>query len=248
MDPRTSAGTNTENGNENALIGAILALACQHEREAGCTARELGLRAVTGVAPGAKVAILHSGGLDSATLLGLAAGPLGLNALALEFARGDRTAESRCARAYALSLGVPFETLSYPAAAGRYPLPERYSIYLVAAAAFAAARGARTLLTGLIYDDWIRGDTAGAAPAIFGAVNRLLAIESPEQAVTVAAPFAYVPKATVAALSLALGIAEMQSFSCETPEDDLPCGDCGQCQSRAHALTEGRKILETVQA
>jgi 7-cyano-7-deazaguanine synthase len=228
-----------------AQLRTVVDAACREQHRNGLKSPLLGLEALATHGPGVPVAVLCSGGLDSATLAALAHAA-DLDVQLVEFSReGRQSSESLYVRQLARRFSTPHVVLDYPSLHqeprwASSHLPELYSVYLVTAVAFALEFGARAVFSGLIYEDWARGRSRGASPAIIGAVNQLVLDESGKGAPIVAAPLAYSSKATVAALSLALGLSEGDSQSCECPEDGRPCLGCNQCRERAAAFADAQ--------
>ncbi|WP_153041552.1 7-cyano-7-deazaguanine synthase, partial [Pseudovibrio sp. Ad26] len=204
------------------------------QRQNGSIFNHLSLRALIDLAPGTLVSILTSGGLDSATMIALASSA-NLKIQTIEFLRSDRPiSEAIYSQRLASRFSNEHITVEYPAPRKRlednvFNLPELYSVYLTIGAAIAKQARSRYLFSGLIYEDWASDSETATSTDMLGAVNKLILSEEAGASIQVAAPFAFSSKATIAALSLVLGLSVEESQSCLMPQNGRPCSSCQQC-------------------
>ena len=210
--------------------------------------------------------VLLSGGLDSAVLLHYAARRLQAKPLyALSFHYGQRHArELDMARWQAAKAGTtehilldlrPYRELiagasallegaapvpdlaSLDAEARRQPptyVPNRNLVMLSLAAAFAESRACQTVLYGAqAQDEYGYWD---CTPEFIACLNRTLALNR-RCPVTVAAPFADLPKSAGVRLGAELGVDFAHTWSCYRGED-RPCGACPTCVERRRAFAD----------
>jgi 7-cyano-7-deazaguanine synthase len=187
--------------------------------------------------------ILLSGGSDSATLLGLAAG---IQATALSVAYGQRHGrELASAQALASHYGVEHETvylplfrgsaLSHGSAQPNGPcvVHGRNLAFLSVGLAFAANVGASEVLFGATADD--QADYPDCRREFVDALNATAAASG--LVPRVVAPFIGKRKADVIRYGLAIGVPYQMTWTCY--DGGLhPCGACNACKLRASAFAE----------
>jgi 7-cyano-7-deazaguanine synthase len=208
--------------------------------------------------PAETVAVLCSGGLDSAVLVAHAAREAGVLpvyvSVGLAWESVEREALARLASTPAFGGRVlPLTTLSLPMTDVYSPahwavrgVPPAYDtpdedVYLVGrnisllvkAGVLCAGRGIRRI--------WI-GPLAGnpfpdATPAFFDAMSRALSLGL-DRPIRIETPFAAWHKADVIRRGVELGVALEWSMSCMNPAGGTHCGRCSKCRERRDAFAE----------
>jgi 7-cyano-7-deazaguanine synthase len=206
------------------------------------------------------VAVLLSGGLDSAVLLAHAASscmvqPIyvraGLAWEAEELAMIERLlaadADRRSHRPL-VTLTVDMRDV-YPAThwairgeAPAFDTPDedvyldgRNIVLLSKTAVFMARAGIGRVLMGPLAGN----PFPDATPAFFGAMARALS-EGLATGIVIEAPFASMNKADVIAIGQQLGVPLELTLSCMQPVDGKHCGRCSKCRERRDAFAEAR--------
>lgn len=225
------------------------------------------LATLPSVAPGTPGVVLLSGGLDSATVLALAA-RAGYAVHAMTFRYGQRHGvEIERARALAAAWGAAQHVLvdidlrvfggsaltsaldvpkdRDPAAAGGIPVtyvPARNTIFLSFALAWAEVLGATDILIGVNALDY--SGYPDCRPAYIAAYERManLATRAGVEGTArtrILAPLIACSKADIIRTGRALGVDYDRTVSCYDPAPDgTPCGRCDACQLRARGFAE----------
>jgi len=191
--------------------------------------------------------ILASGGVESATLLAMAAHD-GDTLLPVFLNYGQRPAamEQAAARAQCRRLSAELEVLEMADVAAVFhagqerlfhiPLPHRNLVALSLALSLAEKRGAHRVVIGTTRDD--AGASPTATPAFLDQF-RTMAQELGE--VTVEAPLEGMDKATVVETGTAHGVDFATTYSCLLGGAS-PCGRCPQCRKRAEAFAGAGRV------
>ena len=210
--------------------------------------------------------VLLSGGLDSATVLAMAAEQgYRLHALSFDYGQHCRTelhAAAQLARAAGaahlvlpLSLGeiggsALTEDRPVPAAgqaAMHFGIPETYvparnTVFLAVALGWAEGLGAHSIFIGANSLDY--SGYPDCRPEYIEAFNRLAALATAEGAaggrpVTVEAPLLHMSKAEIIKEGLRLGVDFSLTVSCYQPSpDSFPCGTCESCVLRLKGFAD----------
>lgn len=173
--------------------------------------------------------VLLSGGLDSAVCLALERGQerfaLGINYgqphhVELEYAARIANAE-----------GVPFTIAAMPPCrkSDDVVFTGRNFAMIGIAVAAAASRGADRVVIGSNFTDFDR--FPDCRPEFIKSVNA--AMRAGDYGISVVAPLMHKTKAQVWGLARSLGVGD--TWSCYSPKDDNPCGDCLACRVREDA-------------
>jgi 7-cyano-7-deazaguanine synthase len=218
--------------------------------------------ALAGVS-GRPVVVLLSGGLDSATCLGLATSG-GARVLALTIDYNQRhhielEAAARLARHYAVErhIVLPLDLRGFGGSALTADIavpkqgettgipityvPARNSIFLAVALGWAEAAGAQDLVIGVNALDYSGyPDCRPQFLAAFEALANVATRAGVEGArYRVHAPLLAMSKADIARTATALGVPVEQTWSCYDPgPDGRPCRRCDSCRLRAKGFAE----------
>jgi 7-cyano-7-deazaguanine synthase len=213
-----------------------------------------------------KVVVIFSGGMDSFTVLNLAANA-GHDIYALSFDYGQRhKKELDYARRACQALGVNHKVVDISAInqlmagssltsdiavpEGHYAedsmkstvVPNRNMILLSMAVAYAVSIGA-----GRVYYGAHSGDHAiypDCRPEFVERMNDVCAIAN-YQKVEIVTPFLQDSKSTILSAGLSMGLDYNLTWTCYNGRD-LACGKCGACQERLEAFTEN-KVVDPLQ-
>ena len=218
--------------------------------------------------PSETVAVLCSGGLDSAVLVAFVAQSADVQpvyvSVGLAWEVAERRAVARLVDAGAfggrvrplVALDVTMRDVYRPshwAIAGTPPaydtpdedvyLAGRNVILLAKAGVYCATAGIHRIVIGPLAGN----PFPDATPAFFAAMSQALSLglASP---VEVVAPFATMEKTEVVRLGLSLRVPLEHSLSCMSPADDRHCGLCSKCRERRDAFLEAGVIDPTVYA
>ncbi len=179
-----------------------------------------------------KTIVLLSGGLDSATVL---AGCVGSRdeCLALGFDYGQpHRIELDHAAWIAAHYKTPFEVASVPAMpkVNDVVFAGRNFVFAAIAIATAQARGFDRIAVGCNASDWER--FPDCRPEFW----RRLTDCAGAYGVAVATPLIYLSKRDVVEQARLLGVPVENTWSCYSPQDDEPCGECLACTTRQEAM------------
>jgi 7-cyano-7-deazaguanine synthase len=208
----------------------------------------------TAIGPGDRVAVLASGGLDSAVLVAhLARQGALVQPIFVRFGLAWEGAEEAHLRRFLATLAQPapdaLVALDVPIAPvyGRHwslsgeavpdeetdddavYLPGRNLLLLSLPSVWCAVNGVGTIALGTL-----KGNPFPDATAEFFAEFGALAGRAMNRHLTVITPFADLVKADV--IALGRGLALEHTFSCIDPVDGLHCGRCNKCAERRHAF------------
>ena len=207
-----------------------------------------------------KIVVIFSGGMDSFTVLNLAA-RAGHDIYALSFDYGQRhKKELDYARQACLALGVNHKivdisaineliagsslTSDIPVAEGHYAeesmlttvVPNRNMILLSMAVGYAVSIGA-----GQVYYGAHSGDHAiypDCRPEFVERMNEVCAIAN-YQKVEIVTPFLQDSKTAILTAGLEMGLDYNMTWTCYNGRD-LACGECGACRERLEAFAENK--------
>ena len=206
---------------------------------------------------GQGIAVLFSGGLDSAVLLARAAGagPVQPLYISVGFAweEQERAAAEALLRSGAVPGARPIVALTadmhdvYPrshwavrGAAPAYDTPDedvyiegRNVVLLAKASIFMARAGLSRVQIGPLAGN----PFPDATPAFFDVMGRALSTGL-GTTITIEAPFAQMHKADVIRLGAELGVPMELSLSCMQPRDGLHCGTCSKCRERIEGFRD----------
>lgn len=209
---------------------------------------------------GETIAVLFSGGLDSAVLLALAAdrGPVQpiYVSTGLAWEREERVIVERLLHGRTfngnirplVSLGVDMRDV-YPAShwairgeAPAFDTPDedvyidgRNIVLLSKAAVFMARARISRIMLGLLAGNPFPDATAAFLVAMERALS--LGLAAP---IHIEAPFAGMHKADVIRLGRSLGVSLEATLSCMQPQEGLHCGRCSKCRERRDAFLEAQ--------
>ena len=191
--------------------------------------------------------ILASGGVESATLMAMAAED-GDTLLPVFLNYGQRPAamEQTAARAQCRRFGGELEVLEMAGVAAVFhagqerlfhiPLPHRNLVALSLALSLAEKRRAHRVLIGTTRDDASASPTA--TPAF---LDKFRTMAQGLGDVTVEALLQAMDKATVVATGAAYGVDFATTYSCLLG-GATPCGRCPQCRKRAEAFAGAGRV------
>jgi 7-cyano-7-deazaguanine synthase len=172
-----------------------------------------------------RCAVLLSGGVDSALLLGVLQdqGWL-LRGVFVDYSQAALESEGRASAAVAEHFGITWRKVSVPALIAATPgeLPHRNDVLVSLAA---AANPGWSIGIG------IHSGTGYADCTIGWLENwrQLLALQNAGE-VTVVAPFVHMTKGDIYSLSRDVELPVALTYSCESGNE--PCGDCNSCRDR----------------
>lgn len=181
-----------------------------------------------------KTVVLLSGGLDSATILAACAAS-GDEVLALAFDYGQAHAiELRRAQEIADYYCAPFKRITIPTiprVAGTLVFAGRNLVLTSHAVGIAQSRGFNRIAMGCNASDWAH--FPDCRPKFWRDINACV-----EQAygVTVLTPLIYMTKRDVVETARRLDVPIDMTWSCYSPVDSKPCGECLACKTREDAL------------
>lgn len=216
-----------------------------------------------------KIVVLHSGGLDSTTLL-YAAKQAGASVYAVSFFYGQRhRRELEAAKSICREIDVPWQLFdlekafmpiaavsksslisSAPVPDGHYAeanmvqtiVPNRNMIMASVAVGFAQALGFEMVVVAAhAGDHFIYPD---CRPEFLEMLKRAASLAT-EAEVTVESPFRYLTKSGIVRVGHRLGVPFEKTYSCYKGEE-LPCGTCGTCTERIESFREAGVTDPTV--
>lgn len=174
--------------------------------------------------------VLLSGGVDSAVVLAMARllGPC--EAIGFDYCQPHRIELDRAAL-IAAHYDAPFRVVHLP------PLPlvddvvfaGRNLVMVAHAVAHAQAGGHHTVLLGCNADD--SGRFPDCRPSFLGCLHAVASAYG----VAVCAPLLLSTKAQIMKTARSMGVPVDLTWSCYSPRDGAPCGDCLACRTRAGA-------------
>jgi len=194
-----------------------------------------------------KVVTLLSGGIDSTTLLYYLVLKKRYDVHALTIDYGQRNIREIDDAKFLTEcvIRVPHQVIKLPEIfAGalvnnekeiphRFVVPNRNSVFLHIAIAYACKIGAKKVFFAANYND--RTVFPDCRSEYVQVTNELLRVS--EVDVTVEAPFIYKTKAEIVQLGQELGVPFQHTWSCYEGKS-RPCGKCGTCRERAEAFEE----------
>lgn len=212
-----------------------------------------------------KAVVLLSGGLDS-TVAAYAAKQDGdelVAALWLEYGQ-KHARERRSAEAVAEMLHIPLVRGTLPrmsgsaltdadkpvptdgATEGVAPtfVPGRNAVFFAVAAGFAAARGAKAIVTGVNAVDY--SGYPDCRPGFVLAMQRAIRAALDDQDCSIRAPLLHLSKADIVRLGAGLGAPLSLTWSCYQG-GERPCGVCDSCRIRADGFASAGVIDVSVQ-
>ena len=185
--------------------------------------------------------VLLSGGLDSATLMGLAGERL-LGAIFFDYGAAANHQERRCAGKLAEWYGVYLRVFPLAihrgdmddreGAPGARVVPARNLIFIACALNYAHKIGAKRIWYGACADDWT--SYADCRPSFIGNLNLAIQGWSPNdpREPVIDAPLIWMGKREIVAKARELVVPISDTWSCYTPDHGRPCGTCDGCISR----------------
>lgn len=212
-----------------------------------------------------RAVVLVSGGIDSATCLGLASQSHD-EVLALSFDYGCKASERElaCARALVRKFGAEYMGLSIVdfskwggsaltdpesdvplerhEGVGVTYVPARNTIFLSIAASVAEAKGYETIYIGVHADDY--EGYPDCRPEYIESMRKTLSLGM-DHHIDIVTPLLYMSKAEIVLLSRQLGIEAHEAWSCYQGNDS-PCGKCSSCRIRLAAEAEADKLDSSI--
>lgn len=204
-----------------------------------------------------KVLVVYSGGLDSTVALSLCHRyAKTTDAISFDYGQKHRDMEFAAAQSYCERLDIQRQVVDISAisqifsshlikggediptavyddqSASKTVVPNRNSIMLNIAAAYADKIDADVIVTGVHASDWTI--YVDCRPVFIKGLNELLTV-SMDRPKTVWAPFIYIEKSDIIQTGDALGVLFGQTYSCY--RGDLNhCGYCPTCVERIHSF------------
>lgn len=191
-----------------------------------------------------KNVVLLSGGLDSAVCLALAARS-NAGAVALSFDYGQRHREQEFERAHALAVrfSVPRYIITLPDVFGASLLtggagvvvPARNTVFIAVGISYALAHGFSSVWMGCNASD---RDAFPDCRREYFAAWRELAPLADDREVEVVTPLINMTKGEILRTAEYNGIDLSETWSCYTPNNGAPCGECMACQQLERGKNE----------
>lgn len=180
-----------------------------------------------------KTLVLLSGGLDSATVLAWADKQKDqIAAIGFDYGQAHHIELTR-ARAIAADFGVPFEVVQTPTMpkVNDVVFAGRNLVFAAIAIAKAQAGGFDQIAVGCNATDWAR--FPDCRPVFWQALRTV----AEAYGIGIATPLIRMSKREVVELATSLGVPVSLTWSCYSPRDGEPCGECLACTVRQEALS-----------